>query len=140
MGTFMHWVHLMAAVIALGAIGFLLLVLIPSIKVLSAEQRETLSKAVAVRFRWASWSAIALLLISGLYSIRRYYWEEPWDRAWKLLAVKIVLAFLLFAIILGLSVPSRLFQPLRSRGPKWLLAGFLLGTVVVLISAYLRRG
>jgi uncharacterized membrane protein len=140
MPTFMHWVHLMAAVIALGALGFLLLILIPAVGVLSAQQRETLSKAVAVRFRWASWSAMALLLISGLYSIRRYYWEEPWDRAWEFLTLKIVLALALFAIILGLSIPLRLFEPLRARRSTLVLAAFLLGVVVVLISAYLRRG
>ena len=89
MTTFMQWVHLMAAVVGLGGMGFLLLILIPSLGVLSAEQREALSKAVAGRFRWASWSAMTLLLISGLYNIRRYYWEEPWDRAWKFLALKI---------------------------------------------------
>ena len=140
MTTFMQWVHLMAAVVGLGGMGFLLLILIPSLGVLSAEQREALSKAVAGRFRWASWSAMALLLISGLYNVRRYYWEEPWDRAWKFLALKIVLSFVLFGIVLGLTIPFKLFEPLRARRRMWLLVAFILGVVVVLISAYLRRG
>ena len=140
MTTFMQWVHLMAAVVGLGGMGFLLLILIPSLGVLSAEQREALSKAVAGRFRWASWSAIALLLISGLYNVRRYYWEEPWDRAWKFLALKVLLSFALFGIVLGLTIPFKLFEPLRARRRTWLLVAFILGIVVVLISAYLRRG
>ncbi len=140
MTTFMQWVHLMAAVVGLGGMGFLLLILIPSLGVLSAEQREALSKAVAGRFRWASWSAIALLLISGLYNVRRYYWEEPWDRAWKFLALKVLLSFALFGIVLGLTIPFKLFEPLRARRRMWLLVAFILGIVVVLISAYLRRG
>ena len=140
MTTFMQWVHLMAAVVGLGGMGFLLLILIPSLGVLSAEQREALSKAVAGRFRWASWSAMTLLLISGLYNIRRYYWEEPWGRAWKFLALKILLSFVLFGIVLGLTIPFRLFEPLRARRRMWLLVAFILGVVVVLISAYLRRG
>ena len=117
----------------------MLLILIPSLGVLNAEQREALSKAVAGRFRWASWSAIALLLISGLYNVRRYYWEEPWDRAWKFLALKVILSFVLFGVVLGLTIPFRLFEPLRARRRTWLLVAFILGVVVVLISAYLRR-
>jgi uncharacterized membrane protein len=140
MSTIMQWVHLIAAVVGLGGMGFLLLILIPSLGVLSAEQREALSKAVAGRFRWASWSAMTLLLISGLYNLRRYYWEEPWDRAWKFLAFKIILSFALFAIVLGLTIPLRWFERLRARRQIWLLVAFILGVIVILISAYLRRG
>jgi uncharacterized membrane protein len=130
----------MSAVIGLGGMGFMLLILIPSLGVLNAEQREALSKALASRFRWATWSSVALLLLSGLYNVSRYYWEEPWDRAWKLLALKILLSFALFAIVLGLTIPFRLFEPLRARRRMLLVVAFILGVVVVLISAYLRRG
>ncbi len=130
----------MAAVVALGGMGFLLLILIPSLEVLSAEQRAALSSAVAGRFRWAIWSAIALLLLSGIYNTRYYFREVPWGRAWEFLAAKIILSFLLFAIVLGLSIPFRLFEPLRVRRRQWLLAAFIMGVIVVLISAYLRRG
>lgn len=140
MTTFVQWIHLVAAVVGLGGMGFLLLILIPSLGVLNPEQREQFSKAVAARFRWASWSAITLLLLSGLYNVRRYYWEEPWDRAWKFLALKIFLSFALFAIVLGFTIPLRLFEPLRTRRRTWLLVAFIIGLVVVLISAYLRRG
>jgi uncharacterized membrane protein len=140
MTTLMQWVHVMSAVVGLGGMAFLLLILIPSLRVLSADQREALSKAVAIRFRWAIWSAMALLLISGLYHVRRYYWEEPWDRAWRLLALKISLAFAVFGIILGLTIPFYLFEPLRAQRRIWLLVAFILGVVVVLISTYLRRG
>jgi len=140
MSTIMQWVHLMAGMVGLGGMGFLLLILIPSLGVLTEEQREALSKAVAGRFRWASWSAMALLLISGIYNIRRYYWEEPWDRAWKFLTLKILLSFALFAIVLALSIPLRWFERLRARRRTYLLVAFILGVVVVMISAYLRRG
>jgi uncharacterized membrane protein len=140
MSTVMQWLHLMAAVVGLGGLGFLLLVLMPSLGVLSDEKREELSQAVAGRFRWASWSAIVVLLISGLYNIRRYYWEDPWDRAWKLLTLKLVLSFAMFAIFLGLTIPLRVLERVRARRKAWLIAGFSLGVAVVLISAYLRRG
>ena len=139
MPTLMQWIHLMAAVVGLGGMGYVLLILMPALGVLSPEQRETLSKTLTGRFRWVSWSAIGLLLISGLYNVRRYYWEEPWDRAWRLLTLKIVFAFALFFIVLGLSIPLRFLDPLRARRRTWLLAAFVLGVLVVLISAYLRR-
>ena len=141
MATFIQWIHLMAAVVGLGGMGFLLLILIPSLKVLSAEQREALSRAVGERFRWASWSAILLLLLSGIYNTRSYYREVPWkEHVWKFLALKILLSLGLFAIVLGLTVPFRLFEPLRARRRKLLFVAFILGVAVVLISAYLRRG
>ncbi len=138
--TIMQWLHLMAAILGLGGMGFLLLIFLPSLGVLSPEQREQLSKAVAGRFRWASWSAIMLLVISGLYNIRRYYWEDPWDRAWKLLTLKIALSFALFGIVLALTIPLRLLERVRAQRKKWLIVTFSLGVAVVLISAYLRRG
>ncbi|MGD0222502.1 MAG: hypothetical protein ABSF71_09195 [Terriglobia bacterium] len=140
MTTFMQWIHLMAAIVGLGGMGFLLLILIPSLGVLSMEQRDALSRAVAGRFRWASWSAMLLLLISGLYNTRQSYWQVPWGPAWKFLGLKIGLAFVLFGIVLGLTIPFRLFEPLRARQRMWLLVAFTLGVIVVLISAYLRRG
>jgi uncharacterized membrane protein len=140
MSTIIQWIHVMAAVIGLGGMGFMLLILIPSLGVLTPEQREALSKAVASRFRWATWSAVALLLLSGLYNVRRFYWEEPAGRAWNFLTLKVLLSFTLFGIVLGLTIPFRLFEPLRVRRRKWLLAAFILGVVVVLISCYLRRG
>ncbi len=129
----------MAAIIGLGGMGFLLLILVPSLGVLSPEQRDALSKAVASRFRWATWSAVTLLLLSGLYNVRRFYWEEPSGTAWHFLTLKVLLSFVLFAIVLALSIPFRLFEPLRARRRTWLLVAFVLGVVIVLISAYLRR-
>lgn len=120
--------------------GFMLLILIPSLGVLNSEQRDALSKAVASRFRWVTWSAVALLLLSGLYNVRRFYWEEPSGQAWNFLTLKILLSLTLFVIVLGLTIPFRLFEPLRAHRRIWLRVAFALGIIVVLISAYLRRG
>lgn len=140
MAIFIQWVHLIAAVVVLGGLGFLLLVLIPSLPTLSAEEREAFSQAVATRFRWATWIAVSLLLLSGLYNVRRYYWEVPWGTAWTFLSLKMGLSFAMFGILLALSLPFRMFDPLRARRRLWLLVAFSLGVVVVLVSAYLRRG
>jgi len=140
MSTIFQWIHLISAIVGLGGMAFLLLILIPSLRVLTAEQRDALSKSIASRFRWVTWSAFALLLLSGLYLVRRSYWEEPWGSAWTFLSLKIALSFALFGIILTLTVPFRLFEPLRARRRQWLLVAFIMGAVVVMISAYLQRG
>jgi uncharacterized membrane protein len=138
MSTLIQWIHLTAAIVGVGGLGFLLLILLPSFRVLNPDQRDLLAKAVLGRFRWASWSAICLLLASGLYNIRQYYWEVTWGKSWKLLTVKIVLAMSVFVISLGLTLPLRILERFRARRQLWLAVALALGLIVILISAYLR--
>ncbi|HLY59531.1 MAG TPA: hypothetical protein VKV95_02080 [Terriglobia bacterium] len=139
MSTFVQWVHVSAAVLGVGGIAFLHIIILPSMRALNPDQRETLLKAVLGKFRWVSWSVILLLLISGLYNVRQYYWEVPWGRAWLLLTIKIVLAMLVFAIALGLSLPLNFLNWFRARRQMWLAIALTLAMIVILISAYLRR-
>jgi uncharacterized membrane protein len=140
MTTLVQWIHVTAAVIGIGGMGFLLLILRPSLRVLNSEQREQLAKAVLGRFRWASWIVIGVLLASGLYALRQYYWEVPWGKAWKFLTLKIVLALVVFLLSLGLTLPLKFLERFRARRHLWLAIAFGLGISVILISAYLRRG
>lgn len=139
MPTIMQWIHLCAAVVGVGGITFLLFLLIPSARGLSPEHRDALMKKIQGRFRWVSWSVILLLIGSGLYNVRAYYWELAWGRAWQLLTVKIVLALLVFAVSLALTMPLPFLARFRERRERWLAAAFALAMIVILISAYLRR-
>jgi uncharacterized membrane protein len=139
MSTLLQWIHVTAAVIGVGGMAFLLLILVPSLGVLPPEQRDLLAKQVMKRFRWMIWSAILVLLLSGLYSIRLHYWDVAWGRAWALLTVKIVLAFFFFVIALGLPLPFKLFDWVRARRRLWLSIAVGVAVVVILIAAYLRR-
>jgi uncharacterized membrane protein len=140
MTTFMQWIHLSAAVIGVGGIGFLLFLLIPSARVLAPEQRDALLKRIQGRFRWVSWSVIVLLAGSGLYNVRAYYWELAWGRAWFWLTTKIFLALLVFAVSLALTLPLPFLARFREQRERWLTVAFALAMIVILISAYLRRG
>jgi uncharacterized membrane protein len=140
MPTFVQWIHVTAAVIGVGGMAFLLFILMPSLGVLHPEHRDMLAKQVMNRFRWVSWSAIILLLVSGLYSIREYYWEVAWGKSWALLTIKIVLALFVFLIALVLTLPFKLFDRVRARRRIWLSIAFGLAVAVILIAAYLRRG
>lgn len=139
MPTIMQWVHLSAAVVGVGGITFLLFLLLPSARALSPETRDALMKRVQGRFRWVSWSVIILLIGSGLYNVRAYYWELAWGRAWQWLTVKIVLAMLVFTVSLALTLPLRFLAKIREHRERWLATGFALAMIVILISAYLRR-
>ena len=138
MFTLFQWIHLTAAVIGVGGIAFLLFILLPSARVLDAGQRDTLLKAVLGRFRWLSWSVILVLIASGLTNIRLRAWEVPWGPYWKLMTLKFVLAFSVFAISLLLTVPLKQFERFRARRRTWLSIALGLALGVILISAYLR--
>lgn len=137
--TIVQWIHVSAAVMGVGGIGFLVVVLLPSGRVLQPDQRDLLFKAVMGRFRWVSWSVIALLLGSGIYNVGQV-WEMPWGTYWWLLTIKIVLAMLVFCISLCLTLPVKFFGFFRARRKAWLTIALTLAMVVILISAYLRRG
>jgi len=139
MSTFLQWVHVTAVVLSVGGMAFLLIVLTPGIGDLQPEQRERLSKQVTDRFRWVLWSSMALILLSGLYNIREYYWEVAWGKSWELLTLKIILACIIFVIALALTLPFRLFDWVRARRQTWLAIAVGLAVVVIFISAYLRR-
>ena len=138
MQTFMQWVHVGAAIIGVGGIGFLAFVLLPSTGILNADQRDLLMRVVQRRFRWVSWSVIGLLIVSGLYNAG-LAWDVPWGTYWKFLTLKIILAFFVFAIALCLTLPLKSLERFRARRQMWLSVAFAVAMIVILISAYLRR-
>ena len=139
MPTLVQWIHVTAVVIGVGGMAFLLFILMPSLGALDPEHRDLLAKQVMDRFRWVIWSAIIVLLVSGLYSIRQYYWEMAWGKFWALLTVKIVLALFVFVVALALTLPFKLFDRVRARRQIWLSIAVGLAVVIIFIAAYLRR-
>ena len=139
MSTILQWVHVTAVVLGVGGMAFLLIVLTPGLGDLQPEQRERLFKQVTDRFRWVLGSSMALILLSGLYNIREYYWEVAWGKSWELLTVKIVLACIVFAIALAVTLPFKFLNWVRARRQIWLAIAVGISVVVIFISAYLRR-
>jgi len=139
MSTFLQWVHVTAVVLGVGGMAFLLAVLTPGLGDLQPEQRERLFKQVTDRFRWVLWPSLAVVLLSGLYNIREYYWEVAWGKSWELLTIKIVLASIVFVIALALTLPFRLFGWVRVRRQIWLAIAVGISVGIIFISAYLRR-
>jgi len=137
MSTFVQWVHVAAAVIGVGGIGFLAFILLPSAGILSADQRDLLMRVVQRRFRWVSWSVIVLLTASGLYNAG-LAWDVPRGTYWKFLTLKIILAFVVFTIALGLTLPLKALERFRAKRRTWLSVAFAIAMIVILISVYLR--
>jgi uncharacterized membrane protein len=135
----MQGIHVTAAVIGMGGMAFLLFIVMPSLGGLQPEQRDLVAKQMIHRFRWLIWSAILVLLLSGFYAIRQYYWEVAWGKSWKLLTIKIVLAFFAFIVTLALTLSPKLFDRVRARWHIWLSIAIGAGVAVIFISAYLRR-
>ena len=136
--SLVQWIHLVAAVAAVGGMVFMLFILMPSLRVLGDEPRALLVRKVHERFRWVGWGAILLLIGSGLFSIRVRAWEAPWGPYWKLLTLKIFMALVVFTISLLLTLPIPALERFRAERRKWLTIALGVALAVILISAYLR--
>ena len=140
MSVLMQWIHLVAAVVGIGGLGFIHMILIPASRDLEPGQRDLLLKRVSRKYQYVVWSVVLMLIASGLYNIHAHAWERPWGTYWKWLIVKISLAFIVFFFSLGLNLPLAIFDWLRQKRQMWLSITFSVALVVIFISAYLRRG
>lgn len=138
MSTFMQWVHITSAVIALGGVIFVRLFLIPSLKVLDRSQVPVLLGKISSRFNVIIWTCIGLILISGVYNISSTH--PPFSNWYTgVLSLKILLAISLFTISLMLTLPIPAFSNIQKDRPKWLMVNVILGAILIFLSAYLRR-
>ena len=134
----MQWLHLLGAVVGVGAAFFFCFVLLPSLGFLTTEQRSALIARLAPRFRVATWIAIAVLIFTGVFNLlESSHLAQPVYRS--VLTVKIVLAFVLFAIALTATLPLPSLARIQQKRPALLATNVILGIVIILLSAYLRR-
>ena len=97
--------------------------------------------AVVDRFRQLLWASIGLLLVTGLYNvgiaaISGLLASKPYLYA---LMAKMVLALVVFKIGFMLTVPGDAFASVKANRRRWMTINFVLGMIVILIAAYLRR-
>ena len=62
----MRWIHLVALAVGVGGVGFVVLVLFPSMPALPTEQQGAMGGAVFGRFGPIAWTVMATLMISGI--------------------------------------------------------------------------
>ena len=62
MSVLMQWIHLVAAVVGIGGLGFIHMILIPASRDLEPEQRDLLFKRVSRKFQYVIWSVVLMLI------------------------------------------------------------------------------
>jgi putative copper export protein len=117
-------------------------VLLRALPAVPPDARPALAAAAGRRFHPILWTAIAVLLVTGLYNVGVVAGadRDPGEVYWQVLGVKVALALLLFGLALAVTLPLpalAAFQ--RRRRPQVLVANLVLAAVVLYLSAYLRR-
>lgn len=140
---FLQWLHVIAAVLAVGGVFFMRFILCPALKKLPPDQepaKKQILHGVSRGFKIVIHSSIAVLLLTGLY---RYIHTLDQTKGWKeyqmLFGIKFLFAMVLFVVAIMLTLPSQQPNYFQRNRDKWLWVNFVLGALIILLSATLRR-
>jgi uncharacterized membrane protein len=137
-----RWVHILAAITAVGGTIFMRMALAPSVSILPDEQRKALHEQV--RSRWVKFvmGAILFLIVSGVYNfMRRLNTGIPRDYVplyHGLFTIKVVLALVIFFVASALTGRAVALARFRQNAKFWLSVNVTLAVIVVCISGVLR--
>lgn len=153
--TFIHWLHLMSAIVWIGGMIFAGWILTPVARVeLPSEIRFPFYKKIGKRFYLLGWSALAVLILTGTYKI-----VSGWDSLeallssayGKVLSLKLLLVgamlflsylhdFVWAPKLLKLNAELTEKEYLRTVAHLsfWARINILLGIAIVFLGAYLR--
>lgn len=136
----MRWLHVLGAVMLLGAGIFMRFVLMPSASTLPAEQHDQLR--AAVRSRWSKFVhvLVVVLLVTGFYNylVANKGAHSGQGQYHMLMGIKILLAFGVFFLASILAGKTSLAQKFQANGKLWMLVTVALGVTIVLIAGYLK--
>src|SRR5215469_8334171 len=138
----LRWMHILAAMTAVGGTIFMRLALVPSVAVLPEAERKALHEQV--RSRWVKFvmGAILFLVVSGFYNFfRRLNAGIPADMKGLyhgLFAVKFLLALAIFFLASALTGRAAALARFRQNAKLWLTVNLTLAVIVVCISGVLR--
>ena len=142
LAIFFRWIHILAAMTAVGGTIFIRAALVPSLGVLSDDQRKALHEQV--RSRWVKFvmGAILFLLLSGFYNFfRRLNLGIPGDFKWlyqMLFGIKFLLALVIFFVASALTGRAAALVRFRLNAKLWLSVNVALAVIVVCISGVMR--
>lgn len=81
-----------------------------------------------------AWGGVGAMVLSGLWNLIRHFSDKP-VQYHMVLGVKLLLALHVFAMVILAGMPGR-----EARRPRLLSTAAASGIVILLLSAYLRRG
>jgi uncharacterized membrane protein len=134
-----RWLHILAAITAVGGTIFARFVVVPTLDPLEPEQRAALHAAMRARWSKIVAAAIGFLLLSGLYNIAIISMEYQVPRWYHpVFGVKFLAAFVLFLVASLLTGKSPAADNVRRHLRFWLNLNIVLAVLVVCLSGVLR--
>ncbi|MBI3839671.1 MAG: hypothetical protein HY288_17255 [Planctomycetia bacterium] len=134
-----RWLHILAAITAVGGTIFARAVVFPALDDLPSEQRSALHAAMRARWSKIVAAAIGFLLISGLYNVgvtTLYYTLPRWYH--PVFGVKFLLACVVFMVASLLIGRTAAAEQIRRNARFWLNLNIILAVLVVCLSGILR--
>lgn len=136
----LRWLHVVAAVIALGGAIFMRQVLMPAAQQLPDEPHRQLRDDVRRRFGRLFLAALVTLMLTGLYNYVMI--EVPRHRGQGayhgLIGGKILLALAVFFLGSALTGRAAAFEGIRRNARAWLGVNILLALAIVLLAGIAR--
>jgi uncharacterized membrane protein len=137
----MRWLHVIAAIVAVGGSTFLRLVLMPVAgKVLADEEHERLRQPLMRRWKIFVHTSIFLFLVSGFYNYLVVTLPEHSGQPLYHMGmgIKILLAVVVIVLAIGLTSRFGWSAALRAKPARWLGVLLLCAYLIVLIAGALR--
>lgn len=139
----LQWLHVLSAVLAVGGVFFLRFVVCPALRKLPPEQENVkgpLLQSMSRIFKMVVHTSIAILLLTGLHRFFKILTLiKGWSEYHLLMGIKILLALVLFFLAIMLTLPGQQPNYFQRNRDRWLVINFVLGALVILLSATLRR-
>lgn len=141
LASLFRWMHILAAIAAVGGTIFARLALLPSLQELPEGHRKTLHEAIRSRWSKVVMASIGFLLISGVYNLVIISKAMPEDMKpfyHPLFGIKFLLALVIFFIASAMTGRSAAFEKMRTNARFWLTLNMVLAILLVCISGVLR--
>lgn len=131
----MRWVHIISAVLLVGGVAYARTVAMPVLQILPADERLDAWQRLTERYRPLVYSAIAGLVVSGVYNLMTHPGHTRFYQLW--FGIKMLLAAHVFAAgILMVRAPEKTSEKKLARQMSGILIS---GLAVILIGSFLRR-
>ena len=141
LGLLFRWLHILAAMTAVGGTIFARFVVLPAHASLTPEARESLHADMRRRWSKIVMASIGFLILSGFYNFFMIYtsYREILPKWYQMLfGIKFLLALVVFTVASLLSGRTALADKLRTNARFWMSLNILLAVLIVCISGILR--